>query len=521
MFNATSTTTCNNSTSVGSNNVGGGIFNNTGGTLNVTNSTLSGNSVSGGGSNNGGGINNTGGTVNARNTIVAGNTASTAGPDVFGTFTSQGHNFIGKNDGSSGFTDGNNGDQVGTVASPKDPKLGTLANNGGPTQTYLLLPGSPAINAGDNCVFDNSCSPSLAAALTTDQRGTGFSRKVGGTVDIGAVEVNYAISATAGTPQSTAPNTAFPTQLQATVTESGNPISGITVTFTAPASGPSGTFPGNVTTANAMTNGSGVATAPVFTANGTAGGPYNVVASFGIGLPTTNFSLTNIKANQTITFGALAPRTFGNPDFPVSAAASSGLPVSFSASGQCTVTSPSPGTVHITGAGSCTITASQAGNSTYNPAPDVPQSFSIAKANQTITFGPIANKTFGDPDFLVNPTASSGLPVSLMASGQCTVTTPSPGTVHITGGGSCTITASQGGDSNYNPAPNVPQTFSIAKANQTITFGAISNKTFGDPDFVVSATASSGLPVSFSASGNCTVTIPSPGTVHLACAVSS
>ena len=41
------------------------------------------------------------------------------------------------------------------------------------------------------------------------------------------------------------------------------------------------------------------------------------------------------------------------------------------------------------------------------------------------------------------------------------------------------------------------------------------NKTFGDPDFSVSATATSGLPVSFAASGNCTVTSPSPGTVHI------
>src|SRR5213078_4811663 len=301
------------------------------------------------------------------------------------------------------------------------------------------------------------------------------------------------------------------TQLQATVTESGNPISGITVTFTAPASGPSGTFPGNVTTANAVTNGSGVATAPVFTANGTAGGPYNVVASIGPSLPTANFSLSNIKANQTITFGALANKTFGDPDFPVSATASSGLPVSFNASGQCTVTSPSPGTVHITGAGSCTITASQAGNAAYNPAPDVPQSFSIAKANQTITFAAIPNKTFGDPDFMVNPTASSGLPVSLSASGNCTVTTPAPGTVHITGAGSCTITAAQAGNANFNAATNVSQSFNIGKADQFITLDAIPNQTFGNPDFNVYAAASSGLIVNLVAIGNCTV---SGSTIH-------
>src|SRR5205085_6569548 len=231
-----STLSGNSASGAGAVNLGGGISNANSATLTITNSTLSGNSVSGGSTNQGGGICDCDGTTTSRNSIIAGNTASTS-PDVSLTFTSQGHNFIGKKDGSSGFTNGNNGDQVGTVASPKDPKLGALANNGGPTQTYLLLPGSTAINAGDNCVFDNSCAPPLAAALTTDQRGTGFSRKVGTTVDIGAVETNYAISATAGTPQSATINSAFATLLKATVTESGNLQNAIPVTFAAPASG--------------------------------------------------------------------------------------------------------------------------------------------------------------------------------------------------------------------------------------------------------------------------------------------
>jgi len=179
------------------------------------------------------------------------------------------------------------------------------------------------------------------------------------------------------------------------------------------------------------------------------------------------------------------------------------------------MTSPSPGTAHITGVGSCTITASQAGDGSYNPAANVPQGFTINKANQTITFAALATKTFGDPDFAVSATASSGLAVSLTASGNCTVTSSSPGTAHISGAGSCTITASQAGDANYNPATSVPQGFIINKANQTIAFGALANKTFGDPDFAVSATASSGLAVSLTASGNCTVTSSSPGTAHI------
>ena len=100
-----------------------------------------------------------------------------------------------------------------------------------------------------------------------------------------------------------------------------------------------------------------------------------------------------------------------------------------------------------------------------------PTSFLVSKLDQTISFGPLPNKNVGDPDFVVNATASSGLPVSLSASGQCTVTSPSPGTVHLTGAGSCTITASQAGNATYNPAPSVSQSFKINKANQTITFG--------------------------------------------------
>src|SRR5262249_12811270 len=248
------------------------------------------------------------------------------------------------------------------------------------------------------------------------------------------------------------------------------------------------------TTINVTLNGSGQGSASA-TANGTAGGPYNVAAT-GVGVTgTANFSLTNLLGNQTINFAAIANQTFGAADFVISATATSGLPVSFGAVGNCTVTTPSPGTVHLTGAGSCTITASQAGNSNYNPAPNVPQSFTIAKSSQTITFGALANKTFGDPDFTVSATASSGLPVSFAGGGDCTVTSPSPGTVHLTGAGSCTITASQAGNSNYNPAPNVPQSFTISKANQSITFGALVSKTFGNADFAVSATASSGLSV--------------------------
>jgi hypothetical protein len=103
--------------------------------------------------------------------------------------------------------------------------------------------------------------------------------------------VTESIVASAGTPQSATVSTAFTTALQATVTSGGTPVSGATVTFTAPGSGASGTFGGSATAA-ATTNASGVATAPAFTANASAGG-YTVTASVaGVTTP-ASFSLTN------------------------------------------------------------------------------------------------------------------------------------------------------------------------------------------------------------------------------------
>ena len=76
------------------------------------------------------------------NTIVANN----VGPDATGTVNSLGYNLIGNAGSSSGFTAT---DLVGTSEAPIDPMLAPLQANGGPTPTMALLPGSPALNAGD------------------------------------------------------------------------------------------------------------------------------------------------------------------------------------------------------------------------------------------------------------------------------------------------------------------------------------------------------------------------------------
>ncbi|HAF21704.1 MAG TPA: hypothetical protein DCK93_02145 [Blastocatellia bacterium] len=310
---------------------GGAMLSDTG---TITNCTISGNQAGDGGtagdngaasSGRGGGIfkGTVGPVLNIRNSIIAGNSSPT-GPDISGTVNSQDYNLLGSTSGAT-FT----GTTTHNIINP-NPNLGALANNGGPTQTMLPLPGSPAVDAGNVSnlppdTFDLNNNGNTTEPLPVDQRG--FPRVININFDIGAVEVNYAISATDGTSQSTTINSAFATALKATVTESGNPQNAIPVTFSAPVSGASGTFPGASTTAIANTNSSGVATAPTFTANGTAGS-YNVLASIGTGLPTATFALTNSKAatttavtsstnpsnlNQTVTFTATVISTAGTP----------------------------------------------------------------------------------------------------------------------------------------------------------------------------------------------------------------
>jgi hypothetical protein len=127
----------------------------------------------------------------------------------------------------------------------------------------------------------------------------------------------------------------------------------------------------------------------------------------------------------------------------------------------------------------------------------VRQSFTIAKAAQTIAFDPLGERTLADPPFALNAAASSGLSVGFAASGDCTV---SGVTAAITRAGSCTIVASQGGDDNYHPAPSVSRSFTIRKGSQVITFNlGLTAKYREEVDFTVSAQGgASGNPVTFS-----------------------
>jgi hypothetical protein len=250
----------------GSGATGGGLEN--AGTATLTNCTISGNV--------GGGLDTSGGTATLANTIVAGNDT-----DVSGAVTSQGNNMIGASDGSSGWV---SSDLTGTSAQPLNPLLATLGNYGGRTQTMALLPGSPAIDAGNNAL--------VPPGVTSDQRG--LPRIVNGVVDIGAFESSgFTISVASGSGQSTGVLAAFPAPLVVTVT-ANNPIEPLSlglVRFRPPASGASATLTGSPATLS----GSGTASITA-TANGIAGS-YTVSATArGIKTP-ARFSLTNTAAS--------------------------------------------------------------------------------------------------------------------------------------------------------------------------------------------------------------------------------
>ncbi len=143
---------------------GGGVYFNGSGDLNIYNATIVYNTALHGG----GVFSATAFKVHVGNTIIALNTAPT-GPDVSGTFLDNDYNLVFDNtDSGSSFSGTHN-------ILGMDPKLGPLANNGGPTQTYALLAGSPAIDKA----LDSQ-------APLTDQRGV--TRPQGSHADIGAYE---------------------------------------------------------------------------------------------------------------------------------------------------------------------------------------------------------------------------------------------------------------------------------------------------------------------------------------------
>ncbi|HLJ95402.1 MAG TPA: choice-of-anchor Q domain-containing protein [Gemmataceae bacterium] len=277
LFVYSSTATLTNCTFTGnSSETFGGAIKNYGGQMTATNCTIAGNSVAnsaGGGS----GVENNG-TTDLYNNIVANN----GGADDLGSNgpLMGSHNLI--KDGTHG------------LASPVsgDPMLGPLQNNGGPTYTMALLPGSAALDAGSNSL--------VPTGVTADQRGA--ARIVNGTVDIGAFEVQS--TTTVVSLQGGTQNYGSSPTLRATVMQGGSPVTSGTVTF----------LDGTTTLASGLVVVAGIASTVL---NNPSSGIHTIraVYSGGTGFEASggSFSLTVNPLSIMVTANAQS-KTYGNPD---------------------------------------------------------------------------------------------------------------------------------------------------------------------------------------------------------------
>ncbi|WP_152969772.1 MBG domain-containing protein, partial [Pedobacter sp. Hv1] len=199
-------------------------------------------------------------------------------------------------------------------------------------------------------------------------------------------------------------------------------------------------------------------------------------------------TLTVGKASQIISFAALANKTYGDAPFGLTATGGGSNQTVTYVSSNTNVATIVGNQVTIVGAGSTTITASQVGDANYNVANSVDQVLTVNKAAQTITFAALANKTYGDVPFTLNATGGDSNQTITYVSSNTNVATIVGNTVTIIGAGSSSITASQAGNGNYNAASSIDQTLTVGKAAQTITFNALTNKTYGDAAFALNAT---------------------------------
>ena len=262
----------------------------------------------------------------------------------------------------------------------------------------------------------------------------------------------------------------------------------------------------------------------------TTPGVYSVVATVGGNYPgSTSGELFIDKGFNTITFGALPAKAVGNASFALTATASSKLPVTYKSSNP-EVATVSGSMVTLVGTGTTTLTASQAGNDNYYPATDVAQTLTVAASplaniqslqnGSTLPSGPItftwdAGTGVTQNSLWVGTTAGGqDLFGGVVTGGSKTLSNlPSDGrTVYVR------LYSVINGVSQYNSYTYTAYT----KLANAISFGALPTQAVGNAPLVLSATASSGLPVSYTSSNpavaavnGSTVTIVAPGATVL------
>lgn len=191
--------------------------------------------------------------------------------------------------------------------------------------------------------------------------------------------------------------------------------------------------------------------------------------------------VTTQQQPQTIEFPPIADHVFGDGPFAIAATASSGLPVTLAVtSGPAIIEGHQ---VTLTGAGTVVLTATQAGGGDFLPAEPVTRSFNVAKATATISLAGLTQVYDGTPRLVTATTTPAGLAVQVTYNGS-----PTPPVNAGTFAVSAVIV-----DANYQGT--TATSLIVAKASQTLSFGPLPARVFGDAPFAVSASSSAGLPV--------------------------
>jgi len=215
----------------------------------------------------------------------------------------------------------------------------------------------------------------------------------------------------------------------------------------------------------------------------------------------------NPTLSNVITFTAPTAMTLGSGDQTLVATSSAGssYTVSF-VSATPSVCSVVLGAIHPLTAGTCTISATQNGDSSYVAAALVARSLTITAGQQTITFNqPSAMAGTGGTQTLVaTSSAGNSYPVTFTTSSStCSISGTTLTAVAL---GSCSITASQAGNTAMGPATSVVRTVTIGGLSQTITFNALAAISIPSGTQTLVASSSSGLTVTFTtASSACSV----------------
>jgi hypothetical protein len=439
---------------------GGAIFINTNVTMTIANSTFSGNSATIGGAV----FNNS--TLIVTNTIMAGNTGGDCGAGGSNTCP----------------TNGANGNVIGVSGISLAPP----DNYGGPTQTMIPLPGSPAICAGSIAA--------IPGGVTTDQRGYSRTTAYGATTctDAGAVQTNYSLSFSQQ-PAGGSANATFTPSPAVQLYENGTDIalSGANISISAS----SGTLDGTTTRstdANGQATYGGLSigtpqtndTLRASVALTAAGSPTPETAS----VTSARFDIATLT--PAITF-MVPNHTYGDAAFPVAATSNSSGTITYSVvSGPATI---SGSIVTLTGAGSVTLEANQFATGPYTAATQL-ATFNAVKATPSITWVRASSISYGTSlSALLNASASynnASVPGTFSYTAQTTGGTAVPVTaVTALAPGSYTLAASftPTATANYDLA-SASVHLLVGQASLTVAANNVS-KVYGTPNPVFTGTA--------------------------------